>query len=347
VALQASLGMNAYRFSIEWARIEPRAGAIDHAAVDEYRRLLGALRDARIEPFVTLHHFTLPKWLADDGGVLARDFAQRFARFAGIAANALGDLCRSWITINEPNVLAAQAYLLGVWPPALRSPIAAVRAHGRLLEAHTAAYRTLKDARPDASVGLAHHLRVVQPERARLRDRVAASTFRRVFNDAFAEAVCRAGTQDFFGINYYTRDVVRFAPGNVAEGFVHRGVPKGAEVSDLGWEVYPEGLGQLVRAWGRRSGLPVYVMENGIADASDAKRASFVVRHLAELARAMDEGIDVRGYFHWSLLDNFEWADGYEPRFGLVEVDYATQERRVRDSARVYARIARERSVAL
>jgi beta-glucosidase len=248
--------------------------------------------------------------------------------------------------------------------------LAALRAHYRLLEAHVTAYRVLKDARGDAvSVGLAHHLRVAEPERAgKWGDRAAARAFGHVFNEAFALALCQGrmygaldsgaslrsgfrvadarGTQDFFGINYYSRDVVRLSLRHAAELFVARTVPAGAEVSDLGWEVYPDGLGQLVRRWAERSGLPVYVTENGIADASDSKRGPFLVRHLSELARAIADGVPVRGYFHWSLLDNFEWAEGYWPRFGLVEVDYFTQERRPRDSARLYGRIARARAIA-
>jgi beta-glucosidase len=356
--------MRGYRMSVEWARIEPRPGRFDAQALDTYRQMLGALRDAGIEPMVTLHHFTLPEWLAERGGVLADEFPARLARFARAAIDALGDLCALWITINEPNVLAAHAYLLGVWPPANKSPAAALRAHYRLLEGHVAAYRALKEARGDgAKVGLAHHLRIVQPSRSGSRgDRGAAAAFGRVFNEAFAAAVCEGamyghldplvrgasgfrvaearGTQDFFGINYYSRDVVRFSPRHAAEMFVARGVPEGAEVSDLGWEVYPEGLGMLVRTWARRSGLPVYVTENGIADATDDKRGPFLVRHLAEVERAIHDGVDVRGYFHWSLLDNFEWSEGYAPRFGLVEVDYATLERKPRPSAHLYAKIA-------
>jgi beta-glucosidase len=369
VALQKSLGLGAYRLSIEWARIEPRPGSVDTAALDTYRAILAALRDAGIEPMVTLHHFTLPTWLAERGGVLADEFPRRFAEFARTAIGALGDLCSLWITINEPNVLAAHAYLLGVWPPAAKSPASALRAHYRLLEGHVAAYRALKHARGDgAQVGVAHHLRIVQPSRPESRaDRGAATAFGRVFNEAFAAAVCEGamyghldplvrgasgfrvaearGTQDFFGINYYSRDVVRLSPRHAAEMFVARGVPAGAEVSDVGWEVYPEGLGMLVRTWARRSALPVYVTENGIADAADTKRGPFLVRHLAELARAIDDGVDVRGYFHWSLLDNFEWSEGYGPRFGLCEVDYVTLQRRPRPSAHLYAKIAKDRAL--
>jgi beta-glucosidase len=345
IALQRSLGMGAYRFGVEWARIEPRAGVVDHEALDAYRSMLGALRDASIEPMVTLHHFTLPSWLARAGGVLAPSFAERLARFARIVGGALGDLCRLWVTINEPNVLAAHGYLLGVWPPGKKSPWLAWRAQGRLLEAHDAAYRALKESRPDALVGASHHLRVVQSERDTRADHLAAEAFRRLFNDPFARAVCKARTQDFFGINYYTRDIVRFSPGHASELFVRRGVPQGADTNDLGWEIYPEGLGQVVREWAKASGLPVYVTENGIADAKDAKRGAFLEAHLRELLRAVADGVDVRGYFHWSLLDNFEWAEGYEPRFGLAAVDHATLERTLRPSAHVYARIARERRV--
>jgi beta-glucosidase len=347
VALQRELGLGAYRLGVEWARIEPRPGEIDPAAVDAYRAMLGALRDAGIEPMVTLHHFTLPAWLAERGGVLADGFADRLAALARVAARELGDVCRLWITVNEPNVLAAHAYLLGIWPPGRRSAALAWRAQARMLAAHDAAYRAIKEARGDgAQVGVAHHLRDVEPERpSKRRDRAAAAVFARVFNDAFARAAIRHGTQDFFGINYYSRDVVRFSLRHAAELFVSRGVPPGAKVSDLGWEIHPAGLGRVVRAWAKRSGLPVYVTENGVADARDALRGPFLEAHLAELARAIADGVDVRGYYHWSLLDNFEWAEGYEPRFGLVEVDVATGARRVRESARLYARIARDRSV--
>ncbi len=347
VALQQGLGMGTYRLGLEWARIEPEPGVIDRAALDEYRAMLGALGDAGIEPMVTLHHFTLPTWLAGRGGVLADGFAGRLASFARVAAGALGDLCRLWVTVNEPNVLAAHAYLLGIWPPAEKSPRLAWRAQAALLRAHDAAYRAVKDALGErARVGVAHHLRAVEPERPASRaDRAAARLFARVFNESFALAACRHRTQDFFGINYYSRDLVRFSARHAGELFVERRVPPGAEVNDLGWEIYPAGLGAVVRRWARASGLPVYVTENGIADARDTRRARFLEAHLRELERLVGDGVDVRGYYHWSLLDNFEWSEGYAPRFGLVEVDYATGERRPRASAEVYARIARERTV--
>jgi beta-glucosidase len=349
VDLQRAMGLNAARLSVEWARIEPRPGEFDASALDHYRSVLGAHLDAGIRPMVTLHHFALPLWVAERGGLLARELPSRLARFAVETVRALGDLCRTWITINEPNVLAAHAYLLGAWPPARREPWSAMLAHRRLLEAHVAMYRALHDAdaRGDLALGVAHHLRVTEPrDPLRIADRGAALVFARVFNDWFARAVCANKTQDFVGVNYYSRDRVGFDPSNAPELFIRRDVAPGAETSDLGWEIYPEGLGLVLDAWSRRSGrLPIYVTENGVADARDVLRPRFLVRHLAEVARVVARGIDVRGYYHWSLLDNFEWAEGYGPRFGLVEVDYTTMERRIRPSGDLYGRIARGASI--
>ena len=371
VALQRALGMNAARLSLEWGRIEPRPGAFDAAAIDHYRRILGAHVDAGIRPMVTLHHFTLPQWMADRGGLLSPELPERMKRYAVHVVRALGDLCRQWVTVNEPNVLAAHGYLVGLWPPEKSDPRSAVVAHHRLLEAHVAMYHALHDTDPrgDLALGVAHHLRVVAPHAAsKPADRIAAKIYGRVFNDSFAHAVCTGdllgpfdplfgrfgafrpaearGTQDFLGVNYYSRDLVAFDPRHRAELFIRRHVGANAETNDLGWEIYPEGLLTVIEEWsGRSGGIPVYVTENGIADARDALRPGFIVRHLARVARAIAHGIDVRGYYHWSLLDNFEWAEGYAPRFGLVEVDFETLARRPRKSAEVYARIARERAI--
>jgi beta-glucosidase len=342
VSLQRALGLGAHRFGVEWARIEPADGRIDEGAIEHYRALLGALREASIVPMITLHHFALPIWLADRGGILAPEFEARFVAHVRRITSALGDLCDLWITINEPNVYVAFGYVTGHWPPCLRSPAAAFRAHRRLLSAHHAAYRAIHEIQPHARVGVAHHLRVITPRTTRLRDRLATAAYRAAFNDAFAAEVCARGTHDFFGVNYYGRDLVRLSR-SAEGGFLDRAPPTGAVLSDLGWEIHPEGLGVVLDQWAERAGVPIWITENGIADARDALRPAFLVAHLAEVARAIARGIDVRGYLHWSLLDNFEWTEGYGPRFGLVAVDYATQARTPRPSARLYAEIARTR----
>ena len=329
-----------------------------------------------IEPMVTLHHFTLPAWLAERGGILADGFARAARRSSRASPSAaLGDLCRLWVTINEPNVLAAQAYLLGEWPPGAKSPVSAVRAHHRLLEAHVAAYRAIKDARGNAAqVGVAHHLRVARARASRLARRPRGGPhFARVFNEAFATAICEGrmyGPLDALGAvgalaglaaSAWPRLAARRTssastttratwsaspPDRPGELFCWRRVPTGAEVSDLGWEIYPAGLGLLVRTWARRSGVPVYVTENGIADAADGKRAAFLVDHLAELGRAIADGVDVRGYFHWSLTRQLRVGRGLRaalrPLRGRLRDPGAP---RARESARVYAGIARARAV--
>ena len=362
VALQAALGLNAYRFSIEWARVEPSPGRFDARALDGYRALLAALIDAGIEPMVTLHHFSLPLWQARRGGLLDRELPGLLERYTRAVVAALGDLCGRWVTVNEPSVVAAHGFVLGIWPPGEKKLVHALRAQYNLLASHVLMYRAIKERQGDASsVGVAHHLRLMEPERpGRLADLLGSRLLGWLFNDGFARALCEGthygpfgmgladearGTHDFFGLNYYSRDLVRFDPGRPEDFYLPRSVAPGAEVSDLGWEIYPEGLGRLLRDWSARSDRPILVTENGLADASDRRRPSFLVRHLAEIARAAADGIDVQGYYHWSFLDNFEWAEGYSARFGLHAVDFATQTRVPRPSALVYSRIAASRSI--
>ena len=369
VRLQQKMKLHAHRLGLEWARIEPVAGHFSHQALDRYRQELGALKDAGIETMVTLHHFTLPPWLVQLGGVCAKRFPALLARFATHVADALGDLVDYWITINEPNALMALGYLFGIWPPGKRGRLDRfLLGQHRLLEAHTKAYRALHhclDRRNKrVAVGLAQHLRALTPARPDVRaDRWALLLQERFFNQYILEALIHGeasslthralsngtsfrveeakGCQDFVGINYYSRATTRL--GFVNETYLKPSHEEQAEVSDLGWEIFPEGLGDMLIRWGREANLPVFVTENGIADASDEKRPRFIIRHLQQVQRALQAGIDVRGYFHWSLLDNFEWAEGYSARFGLVEVDYRTQERRLRKSAHLYSEIASRR----
>ncbi|HSQ65337.1 MAG TPA: family 1 glycosylhydrolase, partial [Polyangiaceae bacterium] len=262
VALQSRLGMAAHRMSVEWGRIEPAEGRFDDGALDRYREETALLRSCGIEPMVTLHHFSFPTWLARRGGATARDFPERFERFARRVARALADHVTLWITINEPNVLVAQGYLLGAWPPASNDPSALPRAIAGLRRAHAAAYRALHAEAPNARVGIAHHIRLATPATRRLRDRAAARVLDAAFNRPFLDL-----PQDYIGLNYYSRDVVRFAPRKRRELFTLRSVAPGCERSDLGWEIYPEGLGVALRALARK-GKPIWITENGIADAA-------------------------------------------------------------------------------
>ncbi len=362
-----AVGANSYRFSLEWARIEPEEGRFDPVEIAHYRAVLQACRDRGLVPMVTLFHFTLPKWFADKGGFGTHRSVKRFERYARRMGSELGDLVDLWCTVNEPAVYLAAAYLGAVFPPQKQSFRAFGWAFVNLLRAHRRGYRALHETDrtdadgdgTDASVGIAKHMRIFDPwDPGSIKDRAIARTLDTVFNQAFLvgsllgrvrfslpdEDEVRfvdddraAGTLDYFGLNYYSRDMVRFDPSH--PGGFERKIPEGAPVNDMGWEIYPEGFYRLLRRAGK-FGLPVYVTENGIADAADSRRADFLRTHLSAMGRALREGVDVRGYFHWSLMDNFEWAEGYEPRFGLYAMDYATQTRTLRAGAQVFTEAA-------
>jgi beta-glucosidase len=359
--LVKALSLDTYRFSVEWARIEPEPGRFDPAAREHYREVVAGCRERGLEPFVTLYHFTLPAWLAENGGWLAPDSPERFARYVRFVCEGLSGQVTYWVTINEPVVYLYHAYLLGRWPPARRSFPQMIRAGRNLLRAHFAACRILREypaaggAAPQ--VGVAKHLRVFDPARDGNRlDAWAASGQEAWFNWAFLDGIERGRfppplgygervpgavpAQDYVGVNYYTRDRVRFALSRPDALFGVQTTTPGAPLSDLKWEIYPEGLARLIRAVHRRYGKPIWVTENGVADAQDARRPAFLVQHLARVAAAVAEGIPVKGYLHWSLYDNFEWADGYAARFGLYALDRDCQARHLRPSGRLYAEIA-------
>jgi len=366
--LVRGLGLNAYRFSLEWSRIEPEAGRYDEAALARYRAMLEGCRARGITPILTLHHFTNPLWFAALGGWEERRNLPHFERFARLAGERFGDLVDYWITVNEPEVYGFHGYDAGIWPPGVKDRSRALIVISNLLEAHALAARALRETdRVDADgdgrsalTGVAKHWVLLEP---RLRwsplDRFATSVQHRVFNVAVVRALAGGpielsvpgarsvrrevealrGSSDFLGVNYYTRWMVS------AFGGEPRTARRGAPVSDLGWEIYPEGLERALRECSA-FGLPMIVAENGLADAADAWRPAFIRATLAALDRARASGLDVRGYLHWSLMDNFEWADGYQGRFGLYGVDFLRPEgpRRERPSAQVYAEEVRRRS---
>ncbi len=367
--LLRSFGLDAYRFSIEWSRIEPAPGRYDESALDHYRRVLLGCRARGITPMVTLHHFTNPRWFAALGGWEAAKNIPHFVRFARLAGERYGDLVDLWITINEPEVLGFRGYDEGVWPPGVRDRSRALQVIANLLEAHALASAALRETdRVDADgdgaaalIGVAKNWVLLEPLRVWMPlEHVSAALQHRVFNVAVARALrgdpidlsipgarpvrrrvdALSGSSDFLGVNYYTRWMVSIG------GKEPRVARPGSAVSDLGWEVFPEGLERTLLSCAA-FGLPLYVTENGIADKEDRLRPAFIRESLAALDRARAKGANVRGYFHWSLLDNFEWNDGYRGRFGLSAVDFESpgRPRTPRPSARVYAEeVERRRS---
>lgn len=365
--LAASLGHNAHRFSIEWARLEPQEGQWDDAALQHYVDVVQALRRRHIEPIVTLHHFTTPQWLAAQGGWENAKVIEAFARYVRRVAQALKGQVRYWITINEPIIYVRLHYLIGTGPPGAKDVKRAISVAQQMIRAHAAAYHALHEVQADAMVSIAHHVAVFQAHykwspfdqwMTWLTHQAFNAGYLRTFRTGvwriptiaawrFPEAV---NTLDYLGINYYSRQFIRFLPlpglwpGDVCDLAHHEG-KQVKERTSFGWDVYPEGFEHLLAEWGRQ--YPVLVTENGAWMAEDARRWAFIERHLQAMARAMQGGANVLGYCYWSLLDNFEWADGFGPRFGIVEVDYATQQRRPRDSARRYAEVCRTNRLSL
>lgn len=345
VALMKGLHANAYRFSLEWSRLEPEEGQWNQQAWAHYADEVAQLRAAGITPMVTLLHFTLPGWLAQQGGLLAPAFAARFARLAAEAARRLGDGVDLWCTINEPNVQMFFGYVDGIWPPGSTSLEKAVLAMRALVVAHAQAAHALRTHDPASQVGAAVHLVAFEPaSRLNLFDWGATLASGNTFNWVFYDSIQAgrfvlnapgfpshdepvehlAGSADYLGVNYYTRRRIAFAPSSPTLVDV---LPGPGAKTDLGWEIYPEGLLQVLRQAHKRYGLPIFITENGLADEAGNARGAFLRAHAYALSVAMDEGVAVRGYFYWSLLDNFEWAEGYAPRFGLYQIDHTTMAR--------------------
>jgi beta-glucosidase len=362
VALMKALHANAYRFSIEWSRLEPQEGAWNEEAWARYGDLVRQLRAAGITPAVTLLHFTLPLWMADRGGVAAPDFPERFSRFASEAGRRLGSGVDLWVTLNEPNVQMYMGYVLGAWPPQKKSPAEAVRAFAGLLRGHAAAARALRETDPGARIGVANNVMLLEPRsRLMLGDWLAAGFLDQFWNWAFPDALHdgRArirlpgatldepidglvGSTDFFGLNYYFRYFVRLAPGTPEMVALAPGPGLRSELggtSPIG-DSPPEALFLLMREAWKRYRQPVVVTEGGIADDAGTMRGPLIRGQFEAIQRARAEGIDVTGYFHWTLVDNFEWEKGYRPRFGLYRLDRATLARTPAGGADVFAALA-------
>jgi beta-glucosidase len=358
--LCASLGLNAIRISLEWSRMEPAFAHWSDGAVVRYRELLRAARSRGMRVFVTLHHFTHPRWFEARGGFLDAQAPELFRHYAKRAVRSLGDLVTDWVTFNEPNVFVAFGYVFAEFPPGRLNELnTALTAFGGIMRSHAAAYDVLHREQPEANVGLALHYTAFEPARDNPLDRQLAEVYDGLFNRGalsylmgeplplpfamMATSVPEvAGKADFIGLNLYNRLHVRapfgekFGPGGL---HVPPEVPQGdhGHISPYG-EAYPKVVSQAVKALAPL-GVPLYVTENGVPDRDDRLRPWLMVQSLIELRRMWQQGYDVRGYFHWSLVDNYEWTEGWRLRFGLYALDEQTQQRTARPSAELYRQI--------
>ncbi|MGH9015985.1 MAG: glycoside hydrolase family 1 protein [Acidimicrobiia bacterium] len=328
IALLADLGFGAYRFSLEWSRIEPEEGEFSRNAIDHYHRMIACCRAHGLVPVVTYHHFTTPRW-AVVGTARWEDpvTAERFARFCERAAGHLGEDVGIHCTINEPNIVALMGHYLGVFPPGKRDLDAYQRANDTIIRAHRLAYDAIKAGPGDAPVGLTLSMQDFQ---AVPGGEAAMHDARHRMEDVFLEA---ARGDDYLGAQMYSR--LRFGPDGIL------GPEEGVRTTLMGYEFWPQSLEATVRRAAEIAQVPIYVTENGIGTDDDSQRIEYVTEALRGLRRCLDDGIDVRGYFCWSAMDNFEWALGYKPTFGLIAVDRETQERTPKPSARWLGDIAR------
>jgi len=342
-----SLNHNAHRLSIEWARIEPRQGEFSDKELKHYVDVIVALKARGIEPMVTLHHFTNPIWFSQLGGWESRRTAEFFTRYCEVVVGVLAQHVRYWITINEPTIYSSHAYIFGTWPPQVKSFLRAKKVQDHQIQAHIKAYRRIHKIYEEhhlskPAVGISHHMPAIVACQDNFKNRLAVYLRDQVYNYWVLDGLRRSKTMDFIGLNYYSRHLVEAK--NWSLGSLlwdtcqdnHRPLEK----NFLGWDIYPQGLQQVLLKL-KKYNLPVFITENGICASDDGQRWQFIHDHLKNIALAIKQGVDVRGYLYWSLLDNFEWHNGYGPRFGIVDVNYLTFQRTLRESAKKFAQVCK------
>ena len=380
LALMKEIGLTAYRFSIAWPRVLPDGrGKVNQAGLDFYRRLVDALLEASIDPYVTLYHWDLPQTLQDKGGWPARMSVDAFVEYADVVSRALGDRVKNWITLNEPFVSAIDGYLEGQHAPGIRDQHQALATSHHLLLAHGKSVPVIRKNSPDSNVGITLNLGPQMPASPSVADRARATWLDGFINRWYLDPLVGRGYPqdivdefgaamdfvqsgdldtiavpvDFVGVNYYTRHIMRSEMLNEKENEPITVFPND-EHTEMGWEVYPEGLYLTLGRLHFNYVFPaIYITENGAAfkdqvvdgQVHDPQRLSYIKRHLQQVQRAIEAGMPVRGYFAWSLLDNFEWAYGYAKRFGLIYVDYETQQRIPKSSSKWYAQVIRANSL--
>jgi beta-glucosidase len=360
--LLKELGVNAYRFSIEWSRIQPKENSLDTNAIAHYQEIINILNENNIEPMVTLHHFTHPLWFIKRYPWHEDKSIERFLEYIDRIVSAIKGV-RYWITFNEPYVLLLGGYLEGCMPPGIRDISSAIKALENILICHSKAYDAIHDLIPGAMVSLSHNMAALAPWRRwnpldRFLAKIAKYFYNRSLLDAFLTgtlyvkfpfgkaveiSVPIKEKLDFFGVNYYTRVHVRFNPlKKMGVELRHRDID-GYGLTDMGWEIHPRGLESVLR-YASKLRVPLIITENGIATRNDRRKIKFMREHVDVIERCKNKGIDIQGYFYWSLIDNYEWLQGLDARFGLYKVDFDTFKRMPTEAAIYYSYLIKSRS---
>jgi beta-glucosidase len=327
--LAKSLGHNSTRISIEWARIEPEEGKFDQEQIEHYRKVLQSIHERGMTPFVTFWHFTIPTWLSDQGGMVSKKFPQVFARYCEFVADNLSDQCNFWSTINEPTVVSTNGYIRGNWPPFKKNIFALRTATNNLIKAHNLAYKTVKAKHPNLEIGIVKD-NIQFDADWKPWNKLAAKFMHKMWNEYFLKKIRK--NCDSIGLNFYF--------------YSQFGKKKDFDKSDMGWDLVPEAIYHVLMDL-KKYDMPIYVTEAGIADEADTKRAQYICDLVQWTHRAITDGLDVRGFMYWSLMDNFEWALGYDKKFGLISFDMETKKRTVRESAYAYKKICEENALTI
>ncbi|MCK5415863.1 glycoside hydrolase family 1 protein [Candidatus Parcubacteria bacterium] len=323
------IGTNSIRIGIEWARIEPKKDMWDVEAIKHYRKMLKSAKERGFVVVLTIWHWTNPIWITEQGGWSNKKTVKDYLSFVEIVAEELGLYVDYWVTLNEPMVHVVNGYLCGKFPPNKKNPVKALKTFNNLVKAHTGAYGIIHRHFEDARVSITGLINYTEPSNKwNLIEIGLAKIIHYSWNHRFLKKI--KNHWDYIGLDYYFHDrIIWYPPFKKNENKV---------VNDMGWEIYPKGIYYVLKYLAKFN-KPVIILENGIPDANDKKRADFIRNHLFYIHKAIQEGVDVKGYFYWSLLDNFEWLAGWSPKFGLVKINSETGNREIKESALVYKEI--------
>ena len=347
--LASSLNLNSLRISLEWARIQPDAATFSQQAINHYKEVIDSLIRYNLKPIVTLHHFTNPIWFAKQGGWAKSSNIDYFLRFLRKTVEALKGKVDLWIIFNEPLVYIYNSFICGIWPPGVKSLSQANKVLKNILDAHITGYQEIKSIYRDNNIqpqiSMAKSLRIFSPSPGPnfILNSLTAGLRSYLFNFRILNYLTKKKALDFIGLNYYCREFSKFK-GLVGQESDYK--PKGQRQNYLGWNVYSQGFYKLLKKL-KRYDLPIIITENGTAESQDSFYEDFLINHLKNLARAIKDGVDIRGYMWWSLMDNFEWDKGFGPRFGLTEIDYSTFERKLKPFAYTYGKICKNRKIEI
>lgn len=351
IDLMADMGIEIYRFGVEWSRIEPEKGIFSKEAIEHYRGKIKYMISKKIKPLLTLHHFTNPIWFEDSGGFSKRKNISFFLDYVKACVRSFGDLVNEYVTINEPNVYVGNSFLTGEWPPQKKNIFTGLAVFKNMAISHVETYKIIHNIRKemgysDTKVGFANHFRVFAARSKKdiidnLFAKAAEYFFQKITSDVFMYGKIpftkgyrkKSEYYDFVGINYYTRSAIK----RFSNGYMEK-----SSYNDLGWEIYPKGIRMLTESLYAKYKKEIYITENGVCDKNDSLRSKFILEHLAAISY---KGSPVTRYYHWSFMDNFEWAEGESACFGLVEVDYSTQKRTVRKSGQLYSELIKTKEI--